>query len=186
MKWFSFGSKLTALCASLLLVGALGGTALAYPPPTGSVSMSLSNTTPTTGSTVSISATVINQAGAAVQGIECTFAIISQPGTGATVEAGPKLTNYGGVATTTLTTGDAAGTVVVGANCGEMSSQVLVQTTAAAPSAGAATLRVPPTGTGPGDTTPIGLFLTVLMVGGIACLAGGQTLRIVSKRARGS
>lgn len=182
MKWFSLSSKLAALFAGLLLVGMLGGTASAYPPPTGSVSMSLSSPAPTTGSTVSISATVINPAGAVVPGIECTFAVISQPGTGATVEAGPKMTGANGVATTSLTTGTTAGTITVGANCGELSSQVLVQATA--PAAGAANLGMPRTGTGPGETTPIGLFLTVLLVSGMACLAAGQTLRIVSKQTR--
>jgi hypothetical protein len=159
--------------------------------------MSLSNTAPVTGTAVSISATVVNHRGAVVPGIECTFAVISQTGTGATVEAGPKITDANGVATTTLSTGTAAGTIVVGADCGELSSQVSVQTTAAPPvvvpavppaaaPAGATTISMPRTGTGPEEIAPIGLFLTVLLVGGLACLAAGETLRIVSKRARNS
>ena len=88
MKWSSFGCKLAALFAGLLLVGVVGGgTALAYPPPTGSVTMTLSNSAPATGATVSISATVVNQAGVAQSGLECTFQVVSQPGTGATVDA---------------------------------------------------------------------------------------------------
>ena len=78
MKWSSFGCKLAALFAGLLLVGVVGGgTALAYPPPTGSVTMTLSNSAPATGAGVSESTTVVNQAGVAQSGLECALPVVS-------------------------------------------------------------------------------------------------------------
>jgi hypothetical protein len=185
MKWSSLGVKLAGLAAGILLVGMLGSTAQAYPPPTGSVSMSTSSATPPAGTSVSISTTVLNQFGSPAFGLSCTFQVLSQPGTSAVVDAGPKVTDDNGIATTTLNVGTTAGTIVVGANCGDLSGQVLVAVQAGAPGAvpGAVTLRLPPTGTGPVDTAPNGL---ILLATGLLCVVAGSGLRIAAKRARGS
>ncbi|HUS81628.1 MAG TPA: hypothetical protein VM013_00030 [Dehalococcoidia bacterium] len=183
MKWSSLGVKLAGLAVGVLLVGVLGGTALAvYPPPTGSVSMGTSNTTPATGTSVSVSATVLNQFGSPAFGLSCTFQIASQPGSDAVVDAGPKMTDDYGIATTTLNTGTTPGSIVVDANCGELTSQVLVQV-AGAPSA---TILLPATGTG-SEAAPTSLVLiATLLATGLLCMAGGTSLRIAARRARGS
>jgi hypothetical protein len=169
---------LAAPFAGLLLFGMVGSTALAYPPPTGSVSMTLSNIAPATGATVSISATVLNQAGVAQSGLECTFQVLSQPGTGATVDATPKLTDASGIATTSLNVGTTPGAILVGATCGQLTSQVEVEVTAAA---APASDNLPSTGTGPVDTTPSGLLLT-LLAGGLLLVVSGSAMRIATKR----
>ena len=181
MKWSSLGVKLAGLAAGVLLVGMLGSTASAvYPPPTGSVSMSTSSTTPAAGTSVSISTTVLNQFGSPAFSLSCTFQVLSQPGSDAVVDAGPKVTDDNGVASTTLNVGAAAGTIVVGANCGEMSGQVSVTVQGAS---GAPTLRLPPTGTGPAETAPIWL---IVLATGLLCVVAGSSLRIAARRARGS
>ena len=155
MKWSSIGMKLVGLAAGLLLVGMLGGTASAqYPPPTGSVSMSTSNATPAAGTSVSISTTVLNQFGSPAFGLSCTFQVLSQPGSSAVVDAGPKVTDDNGIAATTLNVGTTAGTIVVGANCGELSSQVSVAVQGApardaTPARDRHRLRSTPDGSGP-------------------------------------
>jgi hypothetical protein len=184
MKWSSIGVKLAGLTAGFLLVGMLGGTASAYPPPTGSVSMSTSVLTPAPGSSVSISTTVLNQFGSPAFSLSCTFSIVSQPGTSAVVDAGPKMTDDNGVVTTNLNVGTTPGSVVVGANCGTLSGQVLVDVQAGAP--GAVQLRLPATGTGP-EAAPSGLMLlATLLAGSLICVAAGTGLRIAARRARGS
>jgi hypothetical protein len=183
MKWSSLGVKLAGLAAGILLVGMLGSTAQAYPPPTGSVSMSTSSATPPAGTSVSISTTVLNQFGSPAFGLSCTFQVLSQPGTNAVVDAGPKVTDGNGIATTTLNVGTTAGTIAVGANCGEMSGQVSVAVQAGAGAPGAVTLRLPSTGTGPADTAPNGL---ILLATGLLCVVAGSGLRVAARRARGS
>jgi hypothetical protein len=181
MKWSSIGVKFAGLAAGLLLVGMLGSTASAvYPPPTGSVSMSTSSATPAAGTSVSISTTVLNQFGSPAFGLSCTFQVLSQPGSNAVVDAGPKMTDDNGVATTTLNVGTAAGTIVVGANCGELSGQVSVAVQGAP---GATTLRLPPTGTGPDAAAPTWL---IVLATGLVCVVAGSGLRIAARWARGS
>lgn len=199
MKWSSFGPRLAALAAGVLLVGMLGSAASAvqYPPPTGNVSLSASNATPAAGASISISATAVSQFGTPASGLSCTFQIVSQPGSSAFVDTDPKVTDADGMASTTLNVGTTAGMIVVGANCGELSSHVTVQVRANAPAAPAApiepaapaapaatTLRLPPTGTGPEGSTPDGLFLIATL--GLLCVAAGSALRITAKQARRS
>jgi hypothetical protein len=184
MKWSSLGVKLAGLAAGILLVGVLGSTAQAYPPPTGSVSMGTSSATPPAGTSVSISTTVLNQFGSPAFGLSCTFRVLSQPGTSAVVDAGPKVTDGNGIATTTLNVGTTAGTIVVGANCGEMSGQVsVVAVQAGAGAPGAVTLRLPPTGSGPDEAAPGWL---IVLATGLVCVVAGSGLRIAAKRDRGS
>jgi hypothetical protein len=185
MKWSSIGVKSVGLAAGLLLVGMLASTASAvYPPPTGSVSMSTSSATPAAGTSVSISTTVLNQFGSPAFGLSCTFQVLSQPGTDASVDAGPKITDDNGVASTTLNVGTTPGTIVVGANCGDLSGQVSMTVQGAAGAPGATTLRLPPTGTGR-DAAAAPTWLIVLATG-LVCVVAGSGLRIAAKRTRGS
>jgi hypothetical protein len=144
--------------------------------------MGTSNATPATGTTVSVSATVLNQFGTPAFGLACTFQIVSQPGSDAVVDAGPKITDDAGIATTTLSTGTTPGDIVIDATCGELTSQVLVQVGRAP----AGTMTLPPTGTGP-DAAPTGpaLIATLLAVG-LICVAGSTSLRRAAKRNRDS
>jgi hypothetical protein len=182
MKWFSFSIKVVALTAVTLAFGSLvaGETSAQYPPPTGSVSLVTSSATPVTGTTVSVSATVIDQTGAVAPGLSCTFQILSQPGTSAVVDAGPKVTDAHGVATTSLSVGTIPGTITVGANCGTLSSQVAVMATAPQPSSG----RLPTTGLGPAtDTGSFGWGLVIaLLVGGSLAAATGSVLFRTARR----
>lgn len=186
MKWFKFSLRLVALAATVLLVGSLAAqkTAAQYPPATGSASMSVSSTTPATGSPISVAVNVVNQLGIYVSGVPCTFQVLSQPGSDAVVDAGPKVTDVNGTAVSTLNVGTTPGTIVVGANCGELSSQVAVQAVGPAP---AVTVRMPSTGTGPTESQPYGTGLVAaLLIGGLATLGVGSVLLVAGRRVRSS
>lgn len=174
-----WGWRWAILAVALLLAGTVVGAARAqYPPPTGNVTLTSSITAPQTGGTVTITALVRDVAGAAVAGQACTFSIASQPGTDASVFAGPVNTDLTGVATTTLQVGSTPGPIIVESTCGGLSSQVSVI-------AGAAAVELPATGTGPvgseNDFTLIGLWL-LLGVSGAAL--GLMVARDLARRAR--
>jgi len=144
--------------------------------------MSTSSATPAAGTSVSISTTVLNQFGTPAFSLSCTFQVLSQPGSDAVVDAGPKVTDAAGIATTTLNVGTTSGSIVVGANCGELSSQILVDVQGA-PSG---TIRLPATGTGP-EAAPSGaVLIATLLATGLICVAGSTSLRRAAKRDRGS
>jgi len=171
---------LAALVASLLALPLFHGAARAqYPPPTGNVTLAAETTAPTLGSTVPISATIRDQYGSVVAGATCTFSITSQPGTDASVLAGPFTTDVNGVARTTLNVGSTAGTIVVDCLCGELSGQVSVVSSAAA-------VGLPPTGTGQADDTPAGIAWALSMAAGAALGIGGTLAVIMMRRARPS
>jgi hypothetical protein len=190
MKLISLAVRATALIALALVFAHVGlsGTAAQYPPPTGNIIMGASNATPTAGTSVSVSATVVNHTGTAMPDLSCTFQVLSQPGTDATVDAGPKTTDANGVATSTLNVGSTAGTIVVGVTCGELESQVAVVAGAAVapaePGAPAAA-ALPPTGFAPvARTLPAGALMALLCTGLLA-LSAGSTLCLVSSRIKG-
>ena len=191
MKWSKFSLRLVALAVTVLLVGSLAAqkTAAQYPPATGSASMSVSSTTPATGSAVSVAVNVANQLGIYVSGVPCTFQVLSQPGSGAVVDAGPKVTDVYGTAVSTLNVGTTPGTIVVGANCGEFSSQVAVQAVgpAVGPAPAGTAIRMPATGTGPTESQTYGTGLVVaLLIGGLATLGVGSVLLVAGRRVRSS
>ena len=168
---------LVALAASLLALPLFHGAARAqYPPPTGNVTLTAGTTTTTPGSSVPISATIRDQYGSVVAGVACTFSIISQPGTGASVVPGPFTTDLNGLARTTLSAGSTAGTIVVGALCGELSAQVSVVNSAA--------VGLPPTGTSQADDTPAGMTWVLGIAAGAALGIGGTLAVMVVRRTR--
>jgi hypothetical protein len=178
MKFSSIGAKLTALAFGLLFAGMLGGTASAYPPPTGSLTMTASTTTTTVGGSVTLTSTVLSPSGLPVSGLSCTYSIVSQPGGDAAVDAGPKLTDANGIATTTLAVGSTAGVIVVGSDCGGVAGQISVGVLGVvSPPAGSTVL--PTTGQGPEKTVPTWL---IVLAGGFLCLAAGSGLRVIVKR----
>ncbi len=95
-----------------------------YSPPTGSVVLASTDTTPGLAEEITISARVQGQAGAATAGAACMFRITQQPGDDATVDDGPFFTDGAGQASTTLNSGTTEGTIIVEATRGEFSAQV--------------------------------------------------------------
>ncbi|GAG42850.1 unnamed protein product, partial [marine sediment metagenome] len=64
------------LLVALMVLTIAGGTASAqYPPPAGSVTVSLSDPTPATGSSVTVTCTVLDTVGNPVAGEVCEFTI---------------------------------------------------------------------------------------------------------------
>jgi len=170
---------LVALAASLLALPLFHEVARAqYPPPTGNVTLTAETTTATAGSSVPISATIRDQYGSVVAGVACKFSVISQPGTDASVVSGPFTTDASGVAQTTLSAGSTAGTIVVGALCGELSAQVSVVNSAA--------VGLPPTGTSQADDSPAGITWALGIAAGAALGIGGTLAVMMVRRARPS
>jgi hypothetical protein len=139
----------------LVALAIAGGTASAqYPPPVGSVTTNVSETTPATGASVTCTCKVLDTVGSPVAGETCTFAIVSQPGTDAHLSSTTAVTNAQGIATVTLFTGSAPGSIVVSSTARGIQSQATVTAkaaTPAAPTAPATPGAAPPTGAGQGE-----------------------------------
>lgn len=124
--------KTLVLLATLaLLIYGSGwlSTALAqYPPPAGTVTGASDADAAPTGGSVEVTCTVLDTAGAPVAGEACTFTIVSQPGTDASIGTGSvtEITDADGVATATLNVGSTAGDIVVEVEARGLSSQVTV------------------------------------------------------------
>jgi len=149
-----------------------------YPPPVGSVTAGASNPTPSTGASVTVSCTVVDSQGQPVANEPCTFTIVSQPGTDASLGA-PSVTvetNAQGVATAVLSVGIKSGAVVVGVSAMGVQSQVTVNTQApgAAPPtlpAGAQPGAAPPTGVGEAGESEIPTVVWGVAIGAAVGLA---------------
>ena len=161
-----------------------GGTASAqYPPPVGSVTASLSDPTPATGTSVTCTCTVLDTVGNPVAGEVCEFTITSQPGTDASLSSTTAITNAQGIATVTLFTGSTAGTIVVEAEARSIESQATAIAEAATPVPPATPGAAPPTGVGQGDGgTPLALWIVAI---GCAGALGLASLLIVLRSAAG-
>jgi hypothetical protein len=154
-----------------------GGAQAQYPPPTGSVTLSVTDATPEVGQSVVLSVQIVDPTGAPVAGESCTFAITQQPGTDAYVAAGPVATDIAGAAQTTLSVGSTPGVIGVQAQCGELSALTSVV-------AGAAqAVALPATGDGSmassGGSFP---WLAVLAAGVALALAAVGVRRVGSRR----
>jgi hypothetical protein len=173
-----WGWRLGVLAAALLLAGTAWGTARAqYPPPTGNVTITSSITAPQVGEAVTITTLVRDVAGAAVGGLACSFKIVSQPGTDASVHPGPVYTDATGTATTTLQVGSTPGPIIIGSTCGELSAQVSVV-------AGSASVQLPATGTGPADEGSSGLVGLWVLFGASLAATGILVARDLARRVR--
>jgi hypothetical protein len=176
-----------ALTTMALLVALViaGGTASAqYPPPVGSVTASLSDTTPATGTSVACTCTVLDTVGSPVADEVCEFTIVSQPGADASLSSTTAVTNAQGIATVTLFTGSTPGTISVSAEARSVASQATAIAEAAtpvAPTVPATPGAAPPTGAGQGDGgTPLALWITAI---GAAGALGLVSLYIVVRSA---
>jgi hypothetical protein len=98
----------------------------AVPPQEQSVDIDVSDAAPAVGDAVVLSVTVSNEDGSPVAGTDCTFSIVSQPGTDAGVIPGPVTTDANGIASTILAVGSTTGVVQVHADCGDASVSVSV------------------------------------------------------------
>jgi len=107
--------------------------------PGGGVELTVEDGTVTAGGEVDVTATVVNESGDPLAGVDCTFSIFSQPGNTATVDAGPVTTGADGTATTTLHAGNTPGTVEVRAECGQFTDVLEVTVSPSLPGTGAAT-----------------------------------------------
>jgi len=168
----------------LVALAIAGETASAqYPPPVGSVTTSLSDPTPATGTSVTCTCTVLDTVGNPVAGEVCEFTITSQPGTDASLSSTTAITNAQGIATVTLFTGSTAGTIVVEAEARSIESQATAVAEAATPVAPATPGAAPPTGVGQGDGgTPLALWIVAI---GCAGALGLASLLIVVRSAAG-
>ena len=126
--------KTLLLLAVLALVfcgsGRLSTVLAQYPPPAGTITASADETAAPTGASVEVTCTVLDSAGAAVANEPCTFTIVAQPGSDASLGAASvtELTDGDGVATATLYTGSTPGLIVVEVEARGVSSQVSVAT----------------------------------------------------------
>jgi hypothetical protein len=108
------------------------------PSATGGVSVSVSDDSPAPGDSVTVTATVTDADGNPNAGVECTFDVYSQPGSDASVDAGPVTTDANGQATTTLNVGSTVGTVEVLATCGPFTQVLAVEVGVGLPTTGGA------------------------------------------------
>jgi hypothetical protein len=129
-------------------------------PPSG-LSLTAGDTSLAAGEETEITATVLDDAGNPVAGVNCVFHLISQPGNSANVDPGPFTTNADGEASTTLHAGNTPGTVQVEAECGAFTQVLDVVVSPALPSTG--------TG-GPAGDMP---YWPVALAGGLALLGLG-------------
>jgi len=175
-----------AFLVALMALTLAGGTASAqYPPPAGSVTASLSDPTPATGTSVTCTCTVLDTVGNPVAGETCVFTIVSQPGTDAYLSSATAITNAQGIATVTLFTGSTAGSISVSAEARSIESQATAIAEAATPVATAPATpgAAPPTGVGQGDGgTPLALWLVAIAAAGALGLA---SLLVVLRSAAG-
>jgi hypothetical protein len=168
-----FAQRMAAVLAIGLaagLVWAASAAAQTYPPPAGSLSVTASSTTP--GGSSNVSATVLDDSGAPIEGAEVTFTIISQPGSDARFANGETTTTgttgADGVATVVLYAGADPGSIIIETQSGEQTSQVTV----AVEESAAGPAEVPSTGAAPGDGG-IPLWQLAFVLIGLGALAGG-------------
>lgn len=144
-----------------------------YPPPVGSLSVEAASTT--TGSTTSVTPTILDIAGSPVEGAEVTFRITSQPGSDAGWANGKlvttAITNAKGVATAVLSAGNTPGSIIIETVSGDKTSQVTVAVAGA---------QLPTTGGAPVESGSDGLpvWQIGLLAIGAAVLASSLVIMI--------
>ncbi len=124
------------------------------------------------GREVEVTATVLDETGDRVAGVECTFSIHAQPGSDASVDPGPVTTDAEGRATTTLRVGSTAGIVEVRADCDGISQVLRVEVLP--------TVLTPtgPDSDGPGSGSAVAWLITALAGISAAAAAGYAALRL--------
>lgn len=175
-RW-AWSGVVVVLGALVVWMGVPGGVQAQYPPPTGSVTLSVSDATPAVSESVTLGVQIVDATGAPVVGESCSFAITQQPGTDAYVVAGPVITDATGMAQTTLSAGSTPGLIGVQCQCGELSALTsVVASTAQA-------VGLPATGEGSmASSGGSSLWLVVLAVGVVLALAVVGARRVGPRR----
>jgi len=106
-----------------------------YPPPVGVVRGAVATPNPPAGSSTTLTCEVRDPAGNPVADEPCTFTIVEEPGTDASLgsKSVTKRTNEQGIATATLYTGTTPGVIVVRIEARGVATQVTVHVQAAGP-----------------------------------------------------
>lgn len=133
--------------------------------------ISADDATVAAGGETNVTVNIVDDAGNPVAGTDCTFSITSQPGTDASVDAGPVTTDANGNATTTVQVGSTEGQIDIEATCGSETVTVSVVAGATAPAA-APPASLPQAGAE--GVTPTGGSVNTLLVMLLAAL--GVTL----------
>ncbi len=167
---------LATIGAAIVLATSWTAASAQYPAPVGSVTTSVSDTTPTIGSTVDVQVKVLDTVGNPVANEVVDLSIISQPGTDASLTSATAVTDENGIVTVTLSTGSVPGTIVVGATARGVQSQATVEAQAAAaasPTPAASPGVPPPTGVGgtEGDGSVAPWVLAALTAGAAGFLS---------------
>jgi len=119
------GKLIVSLAAAMICLLAVAKSASAqYPTPTGGLFCSTSSVVVQQSSSFEFSATIVDITGVAVQGQVISFSV--QSSGGAYIASSVGYTDYNGMASTTVYTGNASGTIVVYANGGGFSCQSVV------------------------------------------------------------
>ena len=145
--------------------------------------ISADNASVAAGGETNVTVNIVDDAGNPVAGTECTFSISSQPGTDASVDAGPVTTDANGNATTTVQVGNTEGQIDIEATCGSETVTVSVVAGAAAsppaslPQAGAEGV----TSTGGSASTLLVMLLAALGV----TLTGAGLIAVRNRQATG-
>ncbi|HEU4758765.1 MAG TPA: hypothetical protein VFT91_02170 [Dehalococcoidia bacterium] len=172
-----------AVMVGLLLIASLvavSSRAQPYPPPVGSLTVAATSTTPSTGGTSTLTATVLDNSGNPVANADVVFEIVSQPGTDARFSNGQSSitakTGANGVASAVLSAGSAPGNVLVKMIAGDKTSQVTLQVQGA-PGA-------PATGGEPPSENSGGFsdWRALLLAAGALVLVGGGAVLIRRRR----
>ncbi len=167
-----------------LALGLIAQAGAQYPPVGGSVTATVDDATPGVGEEVTVTATVVDEAGVPAAGVDCTFSIGDQPGDDATVDPGPETTDAAGNVTTRVDTGSTTGTIVVDVSCGEYSAQVSIAVSAEEPAATPTSLAEEPAA--PPASLPStgggGLGVTVWALIGAGLVVGFGGLAIAWRR----
>lgn len=165
---------ITWLVAAGLAIGLASHAWAQYPPPAGNLTVGAGDTTPDLGASVTVTATLLDETGEPVAGVECSFSIADQPGSDASVAAGPFTTDADGSVTTALNTGSTAGTIAIEATCGELSAQVSVVAGApgALPPGALPPASLPDTGGAGAEEGINWLFWTLIAAGALIGTSG--------------
>lgn len=139
--------RLAVMSAAILSLLSLTMPASAqYSPPSGSVSVSTSDPTPVTGSSVTLS---LSLGGPAVAGVQCTVSIDRQPGTDAAI-LGPSVltTDSSGNVSLDLFVGSTPGLLVLSVSCSNGAAGSLSMSVGSSPRSISARTAADPLGAG--------------------------------------
>ena len=135
------------------------------------------------GGQTNVTVNIVDGAGNPVAGTECTFSITSQPGTDASVDAGPVTTDANGDATTTVQVGSTEGQIDVEATCGGETVTVSVVAGAGAGGAAAPPASLPAAGAeGVSSTGGSASTLLVMLLAALGVTLTGAGLIAVRNR----